>query len=117
MNKQEVGQLLQVFALTLALFVVVVLVCTALNLPVLNLQRLAVQHSNAYVQTKQAELMTYMEAYQKLDVEIAKYQDYPAVVKASKARQEGILDQMRQEVRLIPADAVPTSVRAFLSSH
>ncbi len=88
---------------------------------ILNWQREAVQHSNAYVQSKVAQMSDLKASYERLDVQIALYQNNPAVQDAYKAQQAAIVDQMWQTYDLIPEDirrdVVPQDIRTFLATH
>ncbi len=108
---------LKVLGVIVLCVVVLALVGALLDIPIININRYAVQGSNAYTQSKQVELVQMVTAYQDIDAEIAKYAGNDAVVNADRAKQKAILAQIKQEASLIPADAVPASVKAFISSH
>lgn len=85
-----------------------------------NLQRRIQMNSTGYIQAQLDQMSKNMTQFAKNNVELAKNSDNPAVVKAIKAQQAGIVSDTWDAFDQIPTesrDAVPGDINAFLATH
>jgi len=86
----------------------------------LNIEREAIQHSNAYIQSKVSRMTDLKAEYLRLDSKANEFSGNESVVASLRAQQKAILDQMWEAYNLIPNDArnsVPQNIREFLNEH
>ncbi len=95
------------------------LVYLSIYTDILNLKREAVQHSNAYIQSKVTELVDSYSQYQTLDTKKVEYAGNQELVNSYDAQQRAIVKRMCNAYNLIPSDLqtdeVPSYIREFLS--
>lgn len=94
------------------------LVYLTVYVDILNLKREAVQHSNAYIQSKVTELVDGYQQYMVLDSQKQLYSDNYDIVRSYDAQQKALMQRMCNAYYLIPsdvrADEVPTYIQEFL---
>ncbi|QQR82150.1 hypothetical protein IPJ70_02595 [Candidatus Campbellbacteria bacterium] len=93
------------------------------NLPLMNIQREVVQHSQQYIEAKVSLLQELHNEWLKLESECialsASIDDSMSVkiMAAKRAQQKALVDKMRSEADLIPESEVPRSITVFLAQN
>jgi hypothetical protein len=73
-------------------------------------ERIGVQQSLPYIQTKQAELVNLVQQVKSLDTKIAETDD-EQLINTYKAQKRSIINKIEQDKSFIPADQVPVEAR------
>ena len=89
----------------------------------LGFERQAYKQSHQYVETKESQLLQWVDEYYALGAEIAKYQadnedeHYNIVIAGLQSQQLSLETRIEIEAQRIPDGALPPSVEDFISTH
>lgn len=110
-----------IFGIVMALITIAVFVLFAagLNPFVKNIETSTTRQTQQYRTSSETMLLNNMEAWQKIDVDAAKYERDPAnakVVQGLRSQQATLLLLLRKQADRVP-NSVPGEVKNFLSAH
>jgi len=77
-----------------------------------TVQRIGVQQSLPYIQTKQAELVELVQQVRAMDSKIAETDD-TQLAQTYRAQRQAIINKIEQDRSFIPADQVPVEARQY----
>lgn len=111
---------LLLFALAVAVLIGGVYVSGKLLPYQMDVERDAVTHSRQYVEAKRSLLLKLADDYESTSADLAKYMaadpaKYKEVIAGLENQQSCLLERIQTEAKLIPVEAVPSSILKYLS--
>ena len=77
----------------------------------------AMKASHQYVEAKESMLLLWIDQYNKLETDIAKYEGNEAVVSGLTGQQKSLLARIRTEAERVDPDDLAPYIREFLAAH